>query len=92
MSGYQQQGFINRDLISTGQKVIEGGHKGAIATNGSEEEKVAKRQEYQTFVDILHFDHPMWSFSQIKKAAATQFGVSESTIKRHCSNPKNDKK
>ena len=71
-----------------GRKVQEGGRKGHEERYGTVDEKLTERGEWQKFVNESHAERPDKPYRSHAIKAASQFGVSERTIRKHTKNPK----
>lgn len=70
-----------------GRKTHDGARKGHATVHGTEQEKNERYAEYQGAVDEIHERNPRLSYQAIRQRVAVRYGVSESTIKRHTTNP-----
>lgn len=71
-----------------GRKVIRGSTKGHEAAYGTQQDKQEDRDRYQQTVNELRAEHPKWTWQKLSSQAAEKVGVSQTTIKRYCLDPR----
>lgn len=74
--------------IQRSRKTLTSAARGHEAVHGTAMEKEARRIKQQQEVDRVRASHPDWSWENVKKLAAKNCGVSATTIKRNCVDPK----
>jgi len=71
-----------------GRKVQEGSRKGHQGRYGTPDQKHKRWADWQSFVNQSHAENPRKPFRFHAEKAASQFGVSERTIRKHTKNLK----